>query len=166
MLILKIKRMMSVDETAITNILRAMATPIAEVDHNPAAVVSPFGIFLSSRKIIPAPINPNPVATADKTLEIADLSSDKCAATDTNRHEATQMQANVRMPVFCCSLSRSTPTIPPSRTASNNLAESKVQIEYPFRFRLMINNDNLTFHNKSRFEASSEYLFPRSFPIC
>ena len=62
---------------------------------------------------------------ADAGVEIADLSSDKCAATDTNRHEATQMQAKVRMPVFCCSLSRSTPTIPPSRTASNNLAESK-----------------------------------------
>lgn len=116
---------MVVDETAITYIFRAIATPTADVAHKPAAVVRPLGKFLSSLKIIPAPINPKPVAIAANILAIADLSSVRCAEIDTKRHAATQMQANVRMPVFCCSLSLSIPIMPPRSKANRSFAESK-----------------------------------------
>jgi len=58
-------------------------------------------------------MNPSPVA-------MADLSSVKCADMYAKRQAATQMQANVRIPVFCCSLSRSMPTIAPNSIVNNN----------------------------------------------
>ncbi|SHG37373.1 hypothetical protein SAMN05443663_102653 [Flavobacterium defluvii] len=120
---LKISSMMNVAETAITSISSATAIPTADVVQRPAAVVMPLGRFRWSLKIIPAPMNPSPVAMAASILATAETSSVRWPAMETNRQEAAQMQAKVLSPVFCCSLSLSRPIIPPRKAARTSLAD-------------------------------------------